>query len=95
MPDKKVGRFGRRPITPTQKMEAALSDAGTVDVADISHAKGKSTVADKFREREEKWRREKTLHDQQEGFAAEQAGRHGDEPDESVEQQGEAGDGEA
>lgn len=95
MPDKKVGRFGGRPITPTQKMEAALSDPGTVDVADISHAKGKSTVADKFREREEKWRRERALHDQQEGFVAEQADRHGDEPDEGAEQPQEAGDGEA
>jgi len=65
MSDKKVGRFGARPITPTEQMERALSDPGTVNVADLPHDKGKAAVADKFREREERWRREQALHDQQ------------------------------
>lgn len=65
MSDKKVGRLGGRPITPTEQMERALSDAGTVNVADLPHDKGRAVVADKFREREERWRREQALHDQQ------------------------------
>ncbi len=65
MADKKVARIGGRPITPTQKMEAALSDPGTMNVADASHDKGKSALADKFREREERWRREQAIHSQQ------------------------------
>jgi hypothetical protein len=65
MADKKVVRIGGRPITPTQKMEAALSDSGTMNMADASHDKGKSALADKFREREERWRREQAMHSQQ------------------------------
>ena len=65
MSDKKVGRFGGRPVTPTQQMERALSDPGTVNVADLPHDKGRSAVADKFREREDRWRRDQSLHDQQ------------------------------
>jgi hypothetical protein len=65
MADKKVSRIGGRPITPTQKMEAALSDPGTMNVADAPHDKGKSALADKFREREERWRREQAMHEQQ------------------------------
>ena len=44
MSDKKVGRSGGRPITPTQKMEAALSDPGTMNMADTPHDKGKSVL---------------------------------------------------
>jgi hypothetical protein len=67
MADKKVGRYGgTRTLSPTQKMDAALSDSGTMDVADASHAKAKSTLADKFRTREEKWRRDQSFHDQNE-----------------------------
>ncbi len=66
MADKKVERSGReRPITPTQKMEASLSDPGTVNMAEAAHDKGKSALVDKYREREERWRREQSLHDQQ------------------------------
>lgn len=66
MADKKVERSGReRPITPTQKMKASLSDPGTVNVADTAHDKGKSTLVDKYREREERWRREQAFHAQQ------------------------------
>ena len=75
MSDKKVGRYDRRPLTPTEKMEGALSDPGTMNVADIPHDKGKSAMVDKFREREERWRREQSLHDQQAANATEPAER--------------------
>lgn len=65
MADKKVERSGReRPTTPTQKMEASLSDPGTVNMADAVHDKGKSALVDKYREREERWRREQSQRDQ-------------------------------
>lgn len=70
MADKKVERSGRqRPLTPTKKMEAALSDPGTLSVAGAAHDKGKAGLVDKFREREERWRREQALHDQQAAHA--------------------------
>jgi len=76
MADKKVERSGReRPLTPSQKMKAALSDPGTVNIADTSHDKGKSALADRFREREERWRREQALHDQQSAHGGERAKR--------------------
>jgi hypothetical protein len=56
-------------------MEAALSDPGTLNVADMPHDKGKSGVADKFREREERWRSEQAAHDRQE--AERQGGEEG------------------
>jgi hypothetical protein len=66
MADKKVERSGReRPLTPTQKMEAALSDPGTLNMAQTTHDKGKSALVDKYREREERWRTEQAFHDQQ------------------------------
>jgi hypothetical protein len=66
MADKKVERSGReRPITPTQKMEASLSDPGTMNMADAAHDKGKSALVDKYREREERWRREQSQRDLQ------------------------------
>jgi len=79
MADKKVERSGReRPRTPTQKMEAALSDPGTMNMADTTHDKGKAALVDRFREREERWRRDQALHDQQAAHAAGGAG-HGRE----------------
>ena len=95
MPDKKVGHSGReRPITPTQKMEAALSDPGTMNMAEPTHDKGKSALVDNFRDREERWRREQTLDAQEAARAAEpsrqQVAETG-EPAES-EDQGEGGD---
>jgi hypothetical protein len=66
MADKKVERSGReRPLTPRQKFKAALSDQGTVNMADPTHDKGKASLVDKFREREERWRREQSLRDQE------------------------------
>jgi hypothetical protein len=94
MSDKKVGRTGGRPITPTQKMEAALSDPGTVNVADMPHDKGKSGVADKFREREERWRSEQAMHDQQAAHAQEHVERPAAEAGDTAERQaGEEGGG--
>ena len=81
MADKKVERSGReRPLTPTQKMEAALSDPGTMSMAEATRDKGKSALVDKFREREERWRREQALHDQQEAHAAERPKHEAGEP---------------
>ena len=75
MSDKKVGRFGGHPTTPTEQMERALSDPGTVNVADLPHDKGKAAIADKFREREERWRRDQSLHDQRAAHPTEPAER--------------------
>jgi hypothetical protein len=72
MADKKVDRHRReRSLTPTQKMKAAMSDPGTVNMAEPTHDKGKSALVDKFRKREERWRREQSLHDQEISQAAE------------------------
>ena len=66
MADKKVDRSSsRRPLTPTQKMTAALSDTGTMDMANPSHDKGRSALVDKFREREERWRRDQAQRDRE------------------------------
>ena len=75
MSDKKVGRYSRSPVKPTEQMERALSDPGTVNVADMRHDKGKAAVTDKFREREERWRTEQALHDQREAHPVEPAGK--------------------
>ena len=73
MADKKVERSGReRPLTPTQKMKAALSDTGTMNMAEPTHDKGRSALVHKFREREERWRREQALRDRNAVLAAEQ-----------------------
>lgn len=95
MPDKKVGHSGReRPITPRQKMEAALSDPGTMNMAEPTHDKGKSALVDNFRDREERWKTEQALHAQEAARAAEpsrQQAAEAGEPAES-EGQGEGGD---
>ena len=79
MADKKVERSGReRPLTPTQKMKAALSDPGTVNMSEPTHDKGRSALVDKFREREERWRREQALRDQ-EALVARQPGQRVEE----------------
>lgn len=61
MADKKVDRNVRssdqeRPQTPTQKMAGALSDSGTVNIAEAGRDKGKSALFDRFRERDERYR---------------------------------------
>lgn len=65
MADKKVERNVRssdqeRPSTPTQKMTAALSDSGTVNMAHAEHDKGKSALLDRFRDRDERYRQEQS-----------------------------------
>jgi hypothetical protein len=66
MADKKVERSGReRPLNPVQKMRSSLSDTGNVNMAEPAHDKGKSALVDKFREREDRWRREQALHDRE------------------------------
>jgi hypothetical protein len=89
MSDKKVGRLGGRPTTPTEQMERALSDPGTVNVADLPHDKGKGAIADKFREREERWRRDQSLHDQAAAHPAELA----EQPAAEAGTKAQAGDG--
>jgi len=95
MADKKVERSGReRPLTPTQKMKAALSDPGTVNMSEVSHDKGKSALVDKFRDREERWRREQSLRDQ-EASAARQHGQEAGDDATAAESGDVAGAGEA
>jgi len=66
MADKKVERsFRERPLTPAQKIKGSLSDQGMVNMAEPAHDKGKSALVDRFREREDRWRREQSLHAQQ------------------------------
>ena len=89
MADKKVERSGReRPLTPTQKLKATLSDSGTVNMAEPTHDKGKATLVDKFREREERWRREQSLRDQQSARASEPGGLEAEEADKTAESEG-------
>jgi hypothetical protein len=80
MADKKVERSGReRPRTPTQKMNSALSDPGTMSMADPTHDKGKSALVDRFRDREERWRTEQALRDREAAHATQHAAEHGAE----------------
>ncbi len=77
MADKKVERSGReRPRTPTQKMKAALSDPGTMDMTDATHDKGKSALVDRFRDREQRWRTEQTLRDREAAHGVEHPAEH-------------------
>jgi hypothetical protein len=96
MADKKVERSGReRPLTPTQKMKASLSDQGTVNMAELSHDKGKSALVDRFREREDRWRREQALHAQQTTGEAEQEQRDKAGVGESAESDGQVEGGDS
>lgn len=66
MADKKVERNVRssdqeRPQTPTQKMTGSLSDSGTVNIAEAGRDKAKHALLDRFRDREERFRREQSL----------------------------------
>jgi hypothetical protein len=66
MADKKVERNVRasdqeRPSTPTQKMMGSLSDTGTINVAGAGKDKGKSALFDRFRDREERYRRAQSI----------------------------------
>lgn len=95
MADKKVERSGReRPLTSRQKMKASLSDQGTVNMAEPAHDKGKSALVDRFREREDRWRREQVLHAQEVAQDAQQDQQESARAGESAESngQGEGGD---
>ncbi len=75
MADKKVERNLRssdqeRPSTPTQKMTAALSDGGTINVADAVHDRGKSALLDRFRDRDEQFRLAQSMGDKAEQSAS-------------------------
>ncbi len=66
MADKKVDRNVRssdqeRPQTPTQKMTGALSDSGNVNIAESDKDKGKTALLDRFRDRDERYRRDQSL----------------------------------
>jgi hypothetical protein len=90
MADKKVERSLRgRPATPVQKMQAALSDQGTLDMSDTRHDKGKSALADKFREREDRWRRDQAFHDRE--TAHETEANRQTPPEANAEDRGEGG----
>lgn len=66
MPDKKVSKSAAaRPLSPSRKLESSLSDTGTVNMAEPKHDKAKAALTDKFRQREERWRREQSLHERQ------------------------------
>ena len=93
MADKKVDRHRReRSLTPTEKMKAAISDPGTLNMAEPTHDKGKSALVDRFRKREERWRREQSLHDQEASYA-EEAGKQPDEDSKSAPEQERSGGG--
>jgi len=93
MADKKVDRHRReRSLTPTEKMKAAISDPGTLNMAEPTHDKGKSALVDKFRKREERWRREQSLHDQ-EASHSEEVGKQPDEDSRSVPEKGKSDGG--
>jgi len=97
MADKKVERSRReRPLTPTEKMRAALSDPGTMNMAEPTHDKGKAALVDKFREREERWRKEQAFHDREAALEAEQSRRRLEAAGEKAESSagGEMGEGE-
>ncbi|NLV73028.1 MAG: hypothetical protein GXY46_10580 [Actinobacteria bacterium] len=85
MADKKVERsFRERPLTPTEKMEASLSEQGRVSMAEPSHDKGKAALADRFRKREERWRREQSLRDQKTAQESAEGAQGTDGEDESA-----------
>jgi hypothetical protein len=66
MADKKVDRY--RPessLSPTQQAKSALPSPGTVNMGESTHDKGKSSLLDKFRKREERWRSEQSRHDRE------------------------------
>lgn len=66
MADKKVDRYRPdRVVSPNQQTTSALSETGTINVAEAAHDKGKAALLDKFRQREERWRMEQSLHDRE------------------------------
>jgi hypothetical protein len=61
MADKKVDRTVRLsggPVMPTESVEAAPPQHGTAGTADLAHDKGKASLLEKFRAREEQYHRD-------------------------------------
>lgn len=80
MADKKVERNVRssdeeRPTTPQEKLEASISKTGTLNMSNLAADKARSALLDRFREREERYRREQA--------AAAQAAMQSPSPEES------------
>jgi hypothetical protein len=95
MADKKIARSRReRSLTPREKLVSALSDSGTISMAEPTHDKGKSALVDRFRKREERWRQEQALRDQEAGQEAEAIRRTAEEREQLAEQEGTGGGGE-
>lgn len=66
MADKKVDRYRpERSADPAQQLKSALSNTGTINMADPTHDKGRSALLDRFRGREERWRREQSRRDRE------------------------------
>jgi hypothetical protein len=65
MADKKVERNMRGgqagPMTPGEVFEASHSKHGTPNMADVAGESGKSALLERFREREERYRRDQSL----------------------------------
>ncbi len=94
MADKKVDRSMRGgqagAMTPAQVFEASRSKHGTPNMSDVARDSEKSAVLEKFREREERFRRDQALHAQAENHVAAEPGSeaaaksdspsHGEEP---------------
>lgn len=71
MADKKVERNVRssdeeRPTTPTEKLQSSISKTGMLSMAHRAADRDKSALLDRFREREERYRREQSIADQAE-----------------------------
>ena len=94
MADKKVDRSRPdRTINPTQQMTSSLSERGTINMAQSTHDKGKSALLDKFRRREERWRREQSIHDREAAAEAKHQSSEGQGGSRGAEAKGaEAGD---
>lgn len=63
MADKKVERNIRsseeeRPATPAEKLQASLSDKNTLNMAQSARDRAKPALLDRFRDREERYRRD-------------------------------------
>jgi len=66
MADKKVDRYRpERALDATQQTKTALSTPDKADLAEWKRFKGRSSLLDKFRSREERWRREQSLRDRE------------------------------
>jgi len=87
MADKKVERNVRssdeeRPTTPTEKLQSSISKTGTLSMAQLAADKAKSALLDRFREREERYRRDQSTAAQEEEGSLPDASDAGKQPKE-------------